>query len=56
MREVRNSDGSLVAIIEEAIGTIVIIRKGCETRLSLREDGKIEIYNTKNSQVCNNHK
>jgi len=45
MREVRNNDGSLVAVIEEDTGTVIIIRRGCETRLYLSENGEIVIQN-----------
>ncbi|GEM_PF-6822298 len=47
MIEVRNSNGSLVAMIEEATRTVVIMRRGYETRLILSENGKIVVENTK---------
>lgn len=46
---VRNSNGSLVAMIEETTRTVIIVRRGCETRLILSENGKIKVQNTKTS-------
>jgi sporulation protein YlmC with PRC-barrel domain len=47
MKEVRNADGKLVATIEEKTGTVIIIQRGCVTKLHLRPDGTIEIINAK---------
>ena len=47
MKEVRNANGKLVAEIEEKTGTVVIVQRGCITRLRLNPDGSIEIINTK---------
>lgn len=53
MTEVRNSSGSLVAMIEEATRTVIIVRRGYETRLILSENGKIKVQNTKTSMNNN---
>lgn len=47
MIEVRNSNGSLVAMIEEATRTVIIVRRGYETRLIISESGKIKVQNMK---------
>jgi len=47
MKEIRNADGKLVAIIDEAANTVIIVQRGCITKLRLRADGTIEIINTK---------
>lgn len=51
MIEVRNGNGSLVAMIEEVTRTVIIVRRGYETRLILSEKGKIKIQNTKTSMT-----
>jgi len=47
MREVRNGNGKLVAMIDEATGTVIIIQRGCVTKLRLNQDKKIEVINSK---------
>jgi hypothetical protein len=47
VKEVRNANGKLVAAIDEPTGTVVIVRRGCVTRLRLKPDGTVEIINTK---------
>ncbi|GHV47869.1 hypothetical protein FACS189499_06140 [Clostridia bacterium] len=50
MKEIRNIDGALVAKIEEASGTIVIINRGCVTKICYNPDGSMEITNTKENK------
>ena len=45
MQEVRNTDGRLVAKIDEETRTVVISIKSCTTRLRMKNDGSIEIEN-----------
>jgi len=47
MRDVKNSDGRLVAKLDEQSDTIVIQLKGYETRIIRRSDGSYEIVNNK---------
>ncbi|WP_312102876.1 hypothetical protein [Pygmaiobacter massiliensis] len=47
MIEVRNSNKKLVAMIEEATRTVIIVQRGYETRLILSENGKIKVQNSK---------
>ena len=47
MRDVKNSDGRLVAKLDEQSDTIVILQKGYETRITRKSDGTYEIVNTK---------
>jgi hypothetical protein len=51
MKEVHNANGKLVAAIDEATGTVVIVRRGCITRLRLKSDGTVEIINTKANEA-----
>jgi len=46
MREVRNSDNKLVATIDESTMTVIIIHRGCETRIRLQGPSP-EVTNTK---------
>lgn len=45
MTEIRNKVGKLVAEFEETTGAIVIICRGCETRLYLDVTGQIVVIN-----------
>jgi len=47
MKEIRNANGKLVAIIDEAESTVIILQRACITKLRLRPDGTIEVINTK---------
>jgi len=51
VREIRNSDGYLIAKFDETTDTIIIVRRGCETRLRFCKDGTIEIVNTKSTKL-----
>jgi hypothetical protein len=46
MNEIRNLDGALVAKIDEN-GTIIIVRKGCETRIIPKQNAQPEITHVK---------
>ena len=46
-KDVRNADGKLVAQIEEATGTVIIVHRGCVTKLRLANDGTVEVVNAK---------
>lgn len=46
MIEVRNCNEKLVAMIEEATKTVIIVHRGYETRLILSENGKIKVQNS----------
>jgi len=43
MREVRNANNKLVAIIDDTTNTIEIVLRGCATRFHLNPDGTIEV-------------
>lgn len=47
MREVRNSDGRLVCLIDENTGAVEICIKGCVTLIEQLPDGEIRITNSK---------
>ena len=51
MKEIRNGDNKLVAVFEEATSTIVIVHRGCETRIRLNNNGSAEITNIKLNSV-----
>ena len=45
--EIRNSDKKLIASYDENTLTIVIIHRGCETRIRIKADGSAEVMNMK---------
>jgi len=47
MREIKNSDGRLVAKLDEQSDIIVIRHKGYQTKITRKENGSYEIVNTK---------
>ena len=47
MREIKNSDGRLVAMLDEHTKTIVIMQKGYVTKIIYKPDGSYEIVNLK---------
>lgn len=47
MRDIKNSDGRLVAKLDEQSDTIVIRLKGYETRIVRKSDGTYQIINIK---------
>ena len=47
MKEIRNIDNKLVAVYEEATYTVIVIRRGCETRIRLNPDGSVAVTNIK---------
>ena len=49
MRSIRNSDGRLVAMLDERTGVIIIRQKGCETQIVRKSDGSYKIVNSKSS-------
>lgn len=51
MQKVKNSDGHLVAEIDEETGTVIIARRGCETYITLDGDGDVIVVNVKADEV-----
>ena len=47
LKDVRNADGKLVAQVNESTGEIVIVQRGCVTKLRFNKDGAISVVNTK---------
>jgi len=47
LKDVRNADGKLVAQIDEATGEVIIVLRGCVTKLQLDANGKVSVTNTK---------
>ena len=50
MTEVRNHDGALVAKIDKNNTndtTVIIMKRGCETKIKLRKDGEVDITHKK---------
>lgn len=47
MQDIKNSDGRLVAKLDEQSDTIVIRLKGYETRIVRKSDGTYQIINIK---------
>jgi hypothetical protein len=47
LKDVRNTDGKLVARINEGTGEIIIALRGCVTKLHYNADGLITVTNTK---------
>jgi len=49
MKEIRNIENKLVAMVEEKSNTIIIIRRDCETRILFQRDGTMEVKNIKHN-------
>ena len=47
MRDIKNADGRLVAMLDEQSDTIVIRLKGYETKIVRKPDGTYQVINTK---------
>ena len=47
MKEIRNTDGKLVATVDEESGTVIILRHECVTTFRLKPGGIIEVNNSK---------
>ena len=47
IKDVRNTDGKLVAQINEMAGEVIIVKRGCVTKLCIKSDGTIGVMNTK---------
>ena len=45
MKEIRNSDNKLVAVFDGE--SLIIVRRNCETRISLNNDGTITVAHIK---------
>ena len=45
MEKITNSEGHLVARVDELTNTVIIIRRGCETYIAFDKSGKITITN-----------
>jgi len=47
MEEIRNANGKLVASVNVATQTVIIVLRGCITRIHFTSDGKYEVINIK---------
>jgi len=47
IKDVRNTDGKLVAQINKMAGEVIIVKRGCVTKLCIKSDGTIGVMNTK---------
>ena len=47
LKDIRNADGKLVAQVNEAKGEVIIVQRGCQTKLRFNEDGSVNIVNTR---------
>jgi len=47
MREIRNSDGRLVCMVNENTGAVEICIKGCVTIIERAPNGEIKVINSK---------
>lgn len=45
IREVRNSNGKLLCLLDEKTMAIEIVHKGCKTLIRFKQDGTIEVVN-----------
>ena len=51
MREIRNSDGRLVCLVDEHTGAVEISVKGCVTLIKRNILGEISIINKNQSEI-----
>jgi len=49
LSEIRNLDGKLVCLLDEATGAVEIKMKGCITRIKLNPDGTANIIHLKDT-------
>ena len=45
MKKITNSEGHLVAIVDELTNTVIIVRRGCETYIAFDKNGNVIITN-----------
>ncbi len=47
MQNIRNKDSKLVCQVDRETKTVVIVSKGCITKIRFTDDGKVEVKHAK---------
>jgi len=51
MKKIINSEGHFVAEVDEKAKTVIIVRRGCETYITINRDGTITVINISSNAI-----